>query len=157
MMHEFLLFPINRLVNWFFFLFPLSSFGLFCYWYILIVIHHIFQFQVCKFLEVSKLSFSQEFGPKLKEDYVMVKHSSRTTKEEAYTRCCLCQWSGCCNNKWKKVNTLDSIGISTKIESSVYFLQLWRFGQYFIVSHKVDKLMSVFVFLFFFFWVNSFC
>ncbi|GJV24793.1 phospholipase D zeta 1 isoform X2 [Tanacetum coccineum] len=28
--------------------------------------------QVCRFLEVSKLSFSPEYGPKLKEDYVMV-------------------------------------------------------------------------------------
>nr|XP_027114761.1 phospholipase D zeta 1-like isoform X1 [Coffea arabica] len=59
--------------------------------------------EVCKFLEVSKLSFSQEFGPKLREDYVMVKHLSRTPKEEAYARCCLCHWTGCCNSKWQKV------------------------------------------------------
>ncbi|KAK6121109.1 hypothetical protein DH2020_045135 [Rehmannia glutinosa] len=30
--------------------------------------------EVCKFLEVSRLSFSQEYGPKMKEGYVMVKH-----------------------------------------------------------------------------------
>ena len=63
-------------------------------------------------MEVSKLSFSQEFGPKLREDYVMVKHLSRTPKEEAYARCCLCHWTGCCNSKWQKVNALASIGIS---------------------------------------------
>lgn len=60
--------------------------------------------EVCKFLEVSKLSFAHEYGPKLKEDYIMVKHlSRRITKEDANGRCCLCTWSGCCNNRWQKV------------------------------------------------------
>lgn len=54
-------------------------------------------------MEVSKLSFAQEFGPKLREDYIMIKHLSRTPKEEAYARCCLCNWAGCCNSKWQKV------------------------------------------------------
>ncbi|KAK3036777.1 hypothetical protein RJ639_029742 [Escallonia herrerae] len=59
--------------------------------------------EVCKFLEVSKLSFSQKYGPKLKEDYVMVKHLPRIPKDDADTRCCLFRWSGCCNSSWQKV------------------------------------------------------
>ncbi|CAI9103469.1 OLC1v1001952C1 [Oldenlandia corymbosa var. corymbosa] len=59
--------------------------------------------EVCKFLEVSKLSFSPEFGPKLKEDYVMVKRSSTMPKEDIYSRCCICHWAGCCRDKWEKV------------------------------------------------------
>ncbi|KAG2402358.1 Phospholipase D zeta 1 [Vigna angularis] len=38
-------------------------------------------FYVCRFLEVSKLSFIQEYGPKLKEGYVMVKHLSNISQE----------------------------------------------------------------------------
>lgn len=30
--------------------------------------------EVCRFLEVSRLSFSQEYGPKLHEGFVMVRH-----------------------------------------------------------------------------------
>ncbi|CAK9166850.1 unnamed protein product [Ilex paraguariensis] len=58
--------------------------------------------EVCKFLEVSKLSFSQEYGPKLKEGYVMVKHLAKIPRDNADTRCCMCCWSGCCNNNWQK-------------------------------------------------------
>ncbi|KAL1820351.1 hypothetical protein ACET3Z_015220 [Daucus carota] len=58
--------------------------------------------EVCKFLEVSKLSFLQEYGPKLKEDYVMVKHLPKISRTNAETSGCLCFWS-CCNNKWQKV------------------------------------------------------
>ncbi|KAM7254898.1 hypothetical protein ACFE04_020139 [Oxalis oulophora] len=38
--------------------------------------------EVCKFLEVSNLSFSPEYGPKLKEDYVMLKHLPKIAKKE---------------------------------------------------------------------------
>lgn len=58
--------------------------------------------EVCKFLEVSKLSFLQEYGPKLKEDYVMVKHLRKVSRTNAETSGCLCCWS-CCNNNWQKV------------------------------------------------------
>ncbi|KAL8134057.1 phospholipase D zeta 1-like [Apium graveolens] len=58
--------------------------------------------EVCKFLEVSKLSFLQEYGPKLKEDYVMVKHLPKISRTNAETNGCLCCWS-CFNNKWQKV------------------------------------------------------
>ncbi|KAJ8447810.1 hypothetical protein Cgig2_015173 [Carnegiea gigantea] len=54
--------------------------------------------QVYKFLEVSKLSFRQEYGPKLKEDYVLVKHLQ---KKNADRQCLPCQWLGCRN--WQKV------------------------------------------------------
>ncbi|KAK9291478.1 hypothetical protein L1049_019426 [Liquidambar formosana] len=57
--------------------------------------------QVCKFMEVSKLSFSREYGPKLKEDYIMVKHLPRIPRDDA--ECCPFHWSGCCNTKWQKV------------------------------------------------------
>ncbi|CAN0914132.1 Phospholipase D zeta 2, partial [Linum grandiflorum] len=56
--------------------------------------------EVCKFLEVSKMSFSREYGPKLKEGYVMVKHSGDIN---AGRNCCPCQWFSCCNNNWQKV------------------------------------------------------
>ncbi|CAN4111032.1 unnamed protein product [Withania somnifera] len=59
--------------------------------------------EVCKFLEVSKLSFLPEYGPKLKENYVMVKHLSRVPKEEENVGCCMCYCSGCCKSKWQKV------------------------------------------------------
>ncbi|XP_043711223.1 phospholipase D zeta 1-like [Telopea speciosissima] len=59
--------------------------------------------EVCKFLEVSKLSFSPEYGPKLKEDYVMVKHLPKITKDNDDTRCCACHWFSCCNDNWQKV------------------------------------------------------
>ncbi|XP_042519639.1 phospholipase D zeta 1-like isoform X2 [Macadamia integrifolia] len=59
--------------------------------------------EVCKFLEVSKLSFSPEYGPKLKEDYVMVKHLPKIPKNSDDTRCCACHWCSCCNDNWQKV------------------------------------------------------
>ncbi|KAK4782951.1 hypothetical protein SAY86_007325 [Trapa natans] len=59
--------------------------------------------EVCKFLEVSKLSFSPEYGPKLKEDYVMVKHLPKIPRPDDYRRCCLCDWLSCCNDNWQKV------------------------------------------------------
>ncbi|XP_017975443.1 PREDICTED: phospholipase D zeta 1 [Theobroma cacao] len=59
--------------------------------------------EVCKFLEVSKLSFSPEYGPKLKEDYVMVKHLPKIAKNDDSDRCCACHWFSCCNDNWQKV------------------------------------------------------
>ncbi|XP_052194240.1 phospholipase D zeta 1-like isoform X2 [Diospyros lotus] len=56
--------------------------------------------EVCKFLEVSKLSFLQEYGPKMKEGYVMVKHLARVSKGD---ECHICCWFGCCNTSWQKV------------------------------------------------------
>ncbi|KAI8024040.1 Phospholipase D zeta 1 [Camellia lanceoleosa] len=56
--------------------------------------------EVCKFLEVSKLSFSQEYGPKLKEGYVMVKHLAKIPKDDD---CHVCRLFDCCNKNWQKV------------------------------------------------------
>ncbi|THG18669.1 hypothetical protein TEA_005348 [Camellia sinensis var. sinensis] len=61
------------------------------------------QIWVCKFLEVSKLSFSPECGPKLKEDYVMVKHLPKIPNNDDYRRCCACPWFSCCNDNWQKI------------------------------------------------------
>ncbi|KAI9185502.1 hypothetical protein LWI28_007956 [Acer negundo] len=36
--------------------------------------------EVCKFFEVSRLSFAQKYGPKVKEGYVMVKHLSKISR-----------------------------------------------------------------------------
>lgn len=59
--------------------------------------------EVCKFLEVSKLSFCPEYGPKLKEEYVMVKHLPKIPRSDDSRRCCACGWFSCCNNNWQKV------------------------------------------------------
>ncbi|XWS14128.1 hypothetical protein CRYUN_Cryun36dG0096700 [Craigia yunnanensis] len=59
--------------------------------------------EVCKFLEVSKFSFSPEYGPKLKEEYVMVKHLPKIAKNDDSDRCCACHWFNCCNDNWQKV------------------------------------------------------
>ncbi|XP_058083972.1 phospholipase D zeta 1-like isoform X2 [Magnolia sinica] len=58
--------------------------------------------EVCKFLEVSSLSFSPEYGPKLKEAYVMVKHLPKIQKDDD-RKCCACLWFNCCNDNWQKV------------------------------------------------------
>ncbi|KAH1231925.1 Phospholipase D zeta 1 [Glycine max] len=59
--------------------------------------------EVCKFLEVSKLSFSPEYGPKLKEEYVMVKHLPKIQKDDDSRKCCLSDCFSCCNDNWQKV------------------------------------------------------
>ncbi|KAL2468632.1 Phospholipase D p1 [Forsythia ovata] len=59
--------------------------------------------EVCKFLEVSRLSFLREYGPKLKEGYVMAKHLTNFSEDDACSRCFLCHWSSCCTNNWRKV------------------------------------------------------
>ncbi|XP_012088961.3 phospholipase D zeta 1 isoform X2 [Jatropha curcas] len=58
--------------------------------------------EVCKFLEVSKLSFSREYGPKLKEGYVMAKHLSNIS-DNGDIRCCPCSLFDCCSDNWEKV------------------------------------------------------
>ncbi|KAM7271874.1 hypothetical protein ACFE04_031088 [Oxalis oulophora] len=63
--------------------------------------------EVCKFLEVSNLSFSPEYGPKLKEDYVMVKHLPKIAKKEDSKKCCPCYCFGCCNDNWQKYLKAD--------------------------------------------------
>ncbi|KAG1371287.1 Phospholipase D zeta 2 [Cocos nucifera] len=59
--------------------------------------------EVCKFLEVSRLSFLPEYGPKLKEDYVTVKHLPKIQREDDDKRCSACCWFNCCNGNWQKV------------------------------------------------------
>ncbi|KAL4310950.1 hypothetical protein GQ457_01G030530 [Hibiscus cannabinus] len=59
--------------------------------------------EVCRFLEVSSLSFLPEYGPKLKEEYVMVKHLPKIPKNDDSDRCCACPWFSCCNDNWQKV------------------------------------------------------
>uniref|UniRef100_A0A5B7AMQ6 Phospholipase n=1 Tax=Davidia involucrata TaxID=16924 RepID=A0A5B7AMQ6_DAVIN len=59
--------------------------------------------EVCKFLEVSKLSFSPEYGTKLKEHYVMVKHLPKIQKDDDHRKCFACHWFSCCNDNWQKV------------------------------------------------------
>ncbi|XP_024390954.1 phospholipase D zeta 1 [Physcomitrium patens] len=59
--------------------------------------------EVCRFLEVSKLSFAPEYGPKLHEGYVMVQHLPIISKDES-TGCLGCFRSCCCcNPTWQKV------------------------------------------------------
>ncbi|CAH9109126.1 unnamed protein product [Cuscuta europaea] len=59
--------------------------------------------EVCKFLEVSSLSFSSEYGPKLKEDYIMVKHLPKIRSSDDHRKCCSCNWLCCCKDNWQKV------------------------------------------------------
>lgn len=59
--------------------------------------------EVCKFLEVSRLSFLPEYGPKLKEDYVTVKHLPKIHRAGDDRKCCSCRWFSCCNDNWQKV------------------------------------------------------
>jgi phospholipase D1/2 len=58
--------------------------------------------EVCKFLEVSCLSFLPEYGPKLKEDYVSVGHLPKIQKDQK-KRCCSCGLFNCCKSNWQKV------------------------------------------------------
>ncbi|GAB4835774.1 Phospholipase D zeta 1 [Ancistrocladus abbreviatus] len=58
--------------------------------------------EVCEFLEVSKLSFLEDYGPKLKEDYLWVKHLPKALTKDTDMQCFSCQWFNCCNNNWRK-------------------------------------------------------
>ncbi|KAK8689373.1 hypothetical protein V6N13_088094 [Hibiscus sabdariffa] len=71
--------------------------------------------EVCKFLEVSKLSFAREYGPKLKEGYVMVKHLSKVTGDDDIG-CFPCQWFSCWNNNWIKVWAVMKPGFLALLE-----------------------------------------
>ncbi|XP_062197558.1 phospholipase D zeta 1-like isoform X2 [Phragmites australis] len=58
--------------------------------------------EVCKFLEVSLLSFMLEYGPKLKEDYVTVRHLPKI-EMDSKERCCSSSCFSFCNSNWQKV------------------------------------------------------
>ncbi|VAH06607.1 unnamed protein product [Triticum turgidum subsp. durum] len=58
--------------------------------------------EVCKFLEVSCLSFLPEYGPKLKEDYVSIGHLPKIQKGHK-EKCCSCGLFSCCKSSWQKV------------------------------------------------------
>ncbi|KAJ1699336.1 hypothetical protein LUZ63_007848 [Rhynchospora breviuscula] len=58
--------------------------------------------EVCRFLEVSRLSFLPEYGPKLKEDYVNVRHLPKIQHDQAKDSCAgSCFF--CCKSSWQKV------------------------------------------------------
>ncbi|KAK4795592.1 hypothetical protein SAY86_027918 [Trapa natans] len=59
--------------------------------------------EVCEFLEVSRLSFSSEYGPKLKEGYVLVNHLRKLSKVKEDVGCFPCLWFAFWNNHWQKV------------------------------------------------------
>ncbi|GMI79357.1 phospholipase D P2, PHOSPHOLIPASE D ZETA 2 [Hibiscus trionum] len=71
--------------------------------------------EVCKFLEVSKLSFSREYGPKLKEGYVTVKHLSKADGDDDIG-CFPCQWFSFCTNNWRKVWAVMKPGFMALLE-----------------------------------------
>jgi phospholipase D1/2 len=58
--------------------------------------------EVCRFLEVSKLSFAPEYGPKLHEGYVMVQHLPPISKDSPGCLACL-KSCCCCNPNWQRV------------------------------------------------------
>jgi hypothetical protein len=58
--------------------------------------------QVCKFLEVSLLSFLPEYGPKLKEDYVTARHLPKIEMDSKERYCSSCCFSFC-SSSWQKV------------------------------------------------------
>eukprot|EP00249_Psilotum_nudum_P019640 c27353_g1_i1 orf=427-3258(+) len=60
--------------------------------------------EVCKFLEVSKLSFVPEYGPKCKEGYVLVRHLPEIHPVDQTSTCFCCKWLFCCFSEiWQKV------------------------------------------------------
>ncbi|KAL8209998.1 hypothetical protein R6Q57_006730 [Mikania cordata] len=59
--------------------------------------------EVCKFMGASKLSFCPEYGPKLKEEYVLVKHLPKIPDREDGRKCSVCHLFNCCNDNWQKV------------------------------------------------------
>ncbi|XAR57043.1 Phospholipase D [Bertholletia excelsa] len=59
--------------------------------------------EVCRFLEVSRLLFSLEYGPKLKEDFVVVKHLPEIPRDDDHKKCWACNCFGCCKDNWQKV------------------------------------------------------
>ncbi|KVH93523.1 Phospholipase D family [Cynara cardunculus var. scolymus] len=71
--------------------------------------------EVCQFLEVSKLSFSPEYGPKLKEGYILVQHLSHIQSNDADAGCFMCC---CCRNNWQKVWAVLKPGFLALLEDS---------------------------------------
>lgn len=60
--------------------------------------------EVCRFLEVSRLSFAPEYGPKLHEGYVIVQHLPKISNKEENSGCSDCFKSCCCcNPNWQRV------------------------------------------------------
>jgi phospholipase D1/2 len=60
--------------------------------------------EVCRFLEVSKLSFAPEYGPKLREGYVMVQHLPKFSTEDSSGGCLNCfRICHCCSPNWQQV------------------------------------------------------
>ncbi|KAI3690084.1 hypothetical protein L2E82_48059 [Cichorium intybus] len=59
--------------------------------------------EVCKFMGASKLSFCPEYGSKLKEEYVLVKHLPKIPNRDDDRKCSPCLWFNCCNDNWQKV------------------------------------------------------
>ncbi|KAG6504979.1 hypothetical protein ZIOFF_037327 [Zingiber officinale] len=67
-----------------------------------ILVPEIEAYRVCRFLEVSRLSFLPEYGPKLKEDYVMVRHLPKIQNDDD-GKCCSGHLFSFCNGSWQKV------------------------------------------------------
>ncbi|KAL6630946.1 hypothetical protein ACP70R_028286 [Stipagrostis hirtigluma subsp. patula] len=72
--------------------------------------------EVCKFLEVSCLSFLPEYGPKLKEDYVSVGHLPKIQKDHK-KKCCSCGLFSCCKSNWQKVWVVLKPGFLALLEN----------------------------------------
>ncbi|XP_009417749.2 phospholipase D zeta 1 isoform X1 [Musa acuminata AAA Group] len=73
--------------------------------------------EVCKFLEVSRYSFLQEYGPKLKEGYVKARHLPKVQELDDGKSCCACHWFSCCNGSWKKVWAVLKPGFLALLEN----------------------------------------
>jgi hypothetical protein len=71
------------------------------------------------------LSFSPEYGPKLKEESVMVKHLPKIKKDDDSRKCCLSDCFNCCNDNWQKVmnysieDSLISVSLSLSLSLSL--------------------------------------
>jgi len=76
------------------------------------------------------LSFSPEYGPKLKEESVMVKHLAKIIKDDDSRKCC----SNCfnfCNDNWQKV-----INILLKLVTMLHL-------SWFLLIHEKAKYLYV--------------
>lgn len=67
------------------------------------------------------MSFSPEYGPKLKEEYVMVKHLPKILKDDDSRKCCLSDCFSCCNDNWQKVKN-PAFGYASLISLFIYVL-----------------------------------
>lgn len=65
------------------------------------------------------MSFLKEYGSKLKEGYVAVKHLSNIQRSDSGIGCYICPWFDCCNNNWQKVwQTKLFLAVITRITFS---------------------------------------